>query len=289
MMKICRVLLLLLFLLLPVTASAGVWWGNYNGNQDYMDPGNWWSDSLGGFGLPGVGSVWDQASINEGATPGSIAPPIMSGPDISGFWDNLVGFWQSGSMSMSSGTMSVGNAFAVGYGTDGTQDETSTFHMTGGTINAPYFMVGGGDSSGYDNDGTVTMDGGYIWNSLGLNFDSAGLGKASDGALYLNSGWIDAYDWLAMSAGDLIQVGAGGTLKLWGFWQQDATFEAQIDGLIASGLITAAPGLTLQKTLFDNGQGDAWYGNTGIQLNAVPEPATMVLLGLGGLLLRRRK
>jgi len=81
-----------------------------------------------------------------------------------------------------------------------------------------------------------------------------------------------------------IRIGAAGTLKIRDGWEATYTAPARVNPLfmLDEGLIYAADGLTLS---YDE---PAAAGDT-ITITAVPEPATLALLGLGALVLRRKR
>ncbi len=127
---------------------------------------------------------------------------------------------------------------------------------------------------GKGNNGTIIINGGDLFAgyslSIGCDPWSSGTGV---GMIYLNGGSIT-------------------TDNL--YYENDASKIVISDGVvrlnkynlaaITSGHIVAAEGKTLQYTTWA-APGD----QIGIEITVIPEPATMVLLGLGGILLARRR
>ena len=75
-----------------------------------------------------------------------------------------------------------------------------------------------------------------------------------------------------------IDINSGGSLTIWDTYQATFLWEIAVQDWITGGQITGG-GVTPTYTVAADGH----------SLTIVPEPATMLLFGLGGLLLRRRK
>lgn len=128
---------------------------------------------------------------------------------------------------------------------------------------------------GYNGDGTMIVDGGSIVNANGGLFVSNPWGAGTGaGLLSLLDGTVNVATDFAMSAAGIIDI-HGGTLSIYGLWWDD-TLGSYIDADQIIGY-----GGTQSVNLDHVGEYTV--------LTAVPEPATLCLLGLGGLLIRRKK
>lgn len=277
-MKTCKVTLLMILVVFSMVAGAGeVWWGNANqsptgGNGDWGTASNW-----GAQVLPGSR---DSVGINSNSSP----YPTLSSGDYT-VTDLLVGYWGDGGMTMSGGNLNISNLFAVGYyGGSGTSN--AVFTMDGGVIGgngAPaQLWIGYHTNAWNPSNGTLNVNDGLINVQWALNVG----GGASNTVGHLNiaGGQVNLTQMLNVAAGSNVDISGNGVLSLWNRWGGKS--RAQVQAMIASGLITGN-GIVGNVQITDFDAGD---GFTGFALTAIPEPATMILLGLGGLsLLRRRK
>lgn len=279
-MKTCKVLLMALMVFSVAANAADVWWGNPNqsptgGNGDWSTASNW-----GPLALPGAN---DSACINSNASP---YPTLSSGSYT--VTNVLDGYWGSGGMTMTGGSLGVSNLFAVSY--DAGSGANATFTMTDGLIgslsntnNDPgQLWIGYGNQSWYKGNGTMNMSGGRFDVRWAMNV-GGGAGNTV-GVLNLSGGQINLWQMLNVASGSNIDLSGAGTLALWNRWGSFKTRD-QIQAMITSGLITGN-GVVGNVQITDFANGD---GGTGFALT-IPEPATMILLGLGGLgFIRRRK
>jgi PEP-CTERM motif len=305
-------LLVILVLVLGLSGSAfaaDVYWDGSEGS-DWTDGANWVGDAVPtntDFGLIGDPTVTQPIIVsgqtvsaqrvvvgmgNHGCTldvmtGGSITSDTVnftvgrsggggtlniSGGDVIANAGFLMGNYQTttaGIVNMTAGTLTVHADMASGnwwlqmltIGDGG----LSTFNMDGGAVTVDedmwlsYHRPGGNPGTLNMTDGTIDI-GGTIMLSKSSSISSK---------IQLDGGIITASD-LVMTANGLLDVTGDGMMILAG------DDRVAVQGYIDDGLITGA------VCTYDLGLDETTI--------AVPEPATMVLLGLGGLLsLRRRR
>jgi hypothetical protein len=265
-------------------ASAVIWWGG--GTGDWSVATNW-----GGSVAPGAS---DTAAINSNGLP---FPTVSSA--VPTVYNVEVGYWNAGGLTVADGgQLPVSNLLSVGYigaNWNGTPYTASTMTITGGLVgslaNTNYdpaqLWVGYCDSTEegahYGANGTLNMSGGRLDVRWALNVGGGLLPTA--GHVNLSGGQINLWQTLNVAAGSNIDISGTGVLSLWNKYSYDSL--ATVQAMIADGRITGN-GIVgnVQITTFANGQTD---GSVGFALTAAPEPATLVLLGLGGIAFIRRK
>lgn len=195
----------------------------------------------------------------------------------------------SGTFNMDGGTVTMTTATRVFYLGNNATNSSGTLNMTGGTLETGWFKPG------LRGTGTVNMSGGAITSATGTYMAQFGTGwcdynmtggtldtvdlviadeAGSTGHLQLDGGTITTGSLLMGAGAATIDFNGDGKLIING----DVT--ELIQGYIGSDWITSALG----GVAIDLGMNP---GSTTVY--AVPEPATMILLGLGGLLLRKRR
>ena len=252
------------------------------------------SDSTGVVTVDGSGSTWTNSRDLRVGYRGNGTLNITDGGAVSTHGSGW-GFISFGSGS--TGAVTVDGAgstwtndshFFVGESGNGTLNITG-----GGAVSNNWGWIGGSS----DGTGVVTVDGaGSTW----TNSDDLYVGDYGDGTLNITGGGlVSVGDILTIdrNGGDdsFINMATGGMLALFGDADESL---AQFMGLIAGygairywddsiagwADITGAT-LGIDYTLEYLTEGDL----TGYTMLTVPEPATLLLLGLGGLVLRRRK
>ena len=134
--------------------------------------------------------------------------------------------------------------------------------------------------------GRVILNGGDLTSTVDYKFPDNNTGNPAFIGIYDGIFSANQFESFGLDRDATIEIGLDGTMIVESGYLAD--YSAQTNSqkrmnlavLIDTGALYASSGLTLD--VLDLGGG-------GVQVNAVPEPVTLSLLGLGGLLLRRRK
>jgi len=267
-------MIFVLVLLLAGTASAAqnLWTGPSGGS--YNTASNW---SLGA--VPDT----DSAVMRNGTT--AVMDTYYSGGtggmyinanttlNVTGHFYHPTGGWTQVGCDWDNTPPVGGGVLNVDGGTyEGIYVQAS--QLMGGTIN----VINGGIME-------INLDGRYAWGS-GLILSENGWGsELSDAAGTVNiwGGVIATDDFIgSWYSDDVLSLDGSGAL----YYVNDTSTQT-VAGLIASGIIRNKDGST---PIVDVAQYTDIHGNTGwYNRISVPEPMTIALLALGGLLLRRRK
>ncbi len=252
------IVLCTLLLSISSTQAAWVFWSNDSPS------GNLWSDAANWTATPTGG---DDVVVGRDHANGAL---VNAGTAAAGNWIHISSSETGGSLLTVEGGTVTCDHFIVGENWDLAQQ--GTLNMTGGTISANLLMIGGG-TSGTNGAGTVNVSGGTInlgW-MLALGGGYNGVTGNGSGTLNITGGTVNALGGgsLVMSDNGTVNI-AGGTLVLAG----------EVTDVTVYGNVIANGGTGSFAYDFDG-------SNTAI--TAVPEPATVVLLGLAGVLLRKRK
>jgi hypothetical protein len=209
-----------------------------------------------------------------GSAPYTITSPgITMGITVSSDQVTLGGT-NGGKLVIDGGTMNLSEYLTMGANAG----ENGTLYMISGAINTGLFLTNAHLFIGQKGTGTVYMNGGII-NLISVNqtgnlriADQSG----SSGKLYLNAGTIYANDLLMPFAAAGSMDITGGVLQLIG------NDTAAVNGFILAGkIITSLEDGTIQATYNS--------GTNRTIVSAIPEPATICLLGLGMLGMFGRK
>jgi hypothetical protein len=251
-------------------AADSLWSNAANWDDGLPVAGDWAQIQKSGTLNSDAGSV---LKVTIGYNDGT-ALTVVDGGLLSMDQDLVPGRNGSGTLNMEGGTVNIGRDLDLGY-SDG---KMGLVTMSGGTINITRdlgLLNGGGQGL---HSAQLDMTGGFIYVGDDLDMNEA-LGLGATGLLNLDGGSIiltNVYETnsrLQMAAGCAVLNFGGGTLVLPG------NRVGEVGGFFSSGYITS-----------DLGGISAIYDdvNTTV-IGVVPEPATMILLGLGGLLMRKRR
>ena len=243
-----------------IVSAQWLWWTDDAGNRNWTDMGNWTNYPTSS----------DDVVIGRDSTTG---PIIQDGVTAYGNWVHLTDTTASGAvLTMTGGTLNVSDHFLIGENWGAGQK--GTIDMSNGIINTVLLMVGG-STDGSNGDGTVNISGGIInigW-MLAIAGGYSGTTGGGSGRVNLTGGIINATGGggLVMSSNGSLNI-AGGSLVLLG----------NITNMAGYGNVTAY-----------NGTGTFVYNYNSTSnlttITAVPEPATLALLALGGLMLGKKK
>jgi hypothetical protein len=249
-----------------ISEPPGVWDWDAEVSSAWNNGDNWVTWDGSGAVQPVLPTSADSVFLNRG-----LAYPVLIDSSTSAAASILnVGYWDSldAKLDVTGGTLAVGDRLSIG--TAGS-DVHGYMNVLGGAITVGGPLVVGGQDP-YDTgewgagNGSLAMSGGTmnVTGNLQLGY------YAGTGDMDLSGGTIIAAT-LEMTANGSLTVTDEGMLVLPG------NQLALVNGYIGSGWISGA------AEFLTSGP---YAGNTAV---LVPEPTTLVLLGVGGLALLRRK
>ena len=254
-----KVLVLVVVLFITnMSMAQWLWWTNDMGNQQWTDTGNWTA----------YPTASDDVVIG---TDYGTGPILSAGETGSGLWIHLTETTAAGSLlTIDGGELNCSDHFLIGENWGA--DQKGSLLVNSGTVNTVLLMVGGG-TDGNNGTGYVEILDGSInisW-MLAIGGGYNGVTGGGAGHVQLDGGVINAIGGggLIMSDHGSLDI-TGGTLVLAG----------EITDLTALGNVTAY-----------NGSGSFLYDfdGTNTTITAIPEPASLVLIGLGFVLLRKTR
>jgi len=240
-----------------VAFGQWLWWTNDMGNQQWTDTGNWTAYPTSS----------DDVVVGMSTDTG---PILNTGETGYANWMHICDTTPTGSkVTINGGILQVSDHLFIGqWGVD----QKGTLEVISGTVNTTLLMCGG-DTDGSQGDGTLLMSGGTINISwlLAVAGGYSGTNGNGVGHIQLNGGTINVTGGggLVMSDNGSIDI-TGGTLILNG----------EITDITTYGNVTAYGGTGSFIYSYDSGR---------TTITAIPEPATLALIGLGALLLGKKR
>ncbi|MEN6385368.1 MAG: PEP-CTERM sorting domain-containing protein [Phycisphaerales bacterium] len=259
MKKICVLILLLSVVCMTNISSASwLWWTNGAANNQWTDTGNWTAYPTSGDDV--VVGTWD-----------TTGPILYTGQTGYANWMHVTDTTATGSkVTVSGGTLNVNDHLFLGQWDSGAK---GTLEINSGVVNTNLLMCGGDTSGTVACQGVLEMNGGQINISWLLAVAGGYSGTIGSGVGHIQ---LD---------GGVINVTGGGGLLMSNNGSMDITNGA----IILNGEITDIASYG-NVTAF-GGEGSFVYdyqdGRTTITA-LIPEPATLVLIGLGALILKKK-
>ncbi len=207
---------------------------------------------------------------------------------------NISGGWLQGNISSSASHTSTVNISGGTIVNSFNAYDTSKVNISGGWLNSYLdardnstvnMSDGSVDSLGVRDISTVNISGGSVYSSLGASQNSS---------LNISGGHVD---WLRAYDTSTVNITGGNVNELYVDEASKVIFSAE-EFILSDGLTWDVDGQTILGTGLLSGR---WFGSSDIwtvdiyshdataTITAIPEPCSVLLLGLGGLALRYRK
>lgn len=251
-------------ILVTVLCIAGLsngqwlWWTNDAGSRQWTDAGNWTAFPTGS----------DDVVIGMDY---GFGPILSAGQTGNASWIHLTEATSAGSLlTLDGGVLNCSDHFLIGENWGA--DHKGSFIVQSGTVNTVLLMVGGG-TDGSNGNGYVRMQDGVMnisWMfAIGGGYN--GFTGGGVGHVQLDGGILNALGGggLVMSNNSSLDI-TGGVLKLAG----------QITDITTFGNVTAYGGSG--RFIYD-------FDGTVTTITAMPEPATLLIIGLGVAIIRKKR
>jgi hypothetical protein len=276
-----KVLFIVALMSFVASVSGTYYYDNNTGDGLYTTAGNWASapitDSTRTHGWYPAAS--DRGYVSGGVNPGEDVLMVVQASDTVVNARMRAGFTGSTAAPSLQGTCTI-----EVYGSLDVSAQGSTYAQntdTSITVDGGYLKTGGAIC--YAGAGVVDiLNGGVVDTDIGGTTLSYPYGTGGyfdminiDDGQYITAS-IATGDPMYLYMGIDIQIGANGQLIVGGGWQEFLDLKQ----LESDGLLYGAGGSALQYI---------WDGVNETTTVQLPEPATIALLGLGGLLLRKRR
>jgi hypothetical protein len=251
-------LIMTLVILSTVNTSMAqwLWWTNDAGNRQWTDSGNWTA----------YPTASDDVVIG---TDFGTGPILSTGQTGSGFWIHLTETTPAGALlTVDGGTLNCADHLLVGENWGATQK--GTLQVNSGIVNTVLLMAGGG-TNGSSGTGYVDINGGTVNISWLLAIGGGYSGTSGGGVGHVQ-----------LDGGILNVLGGGGIVM-----SNQGSLDVTGGTLVMAGQITDITGLGNVTAYGGDGSFVYDYNGTTTAITAIPEPASLFLIGLGMMIFRK--